>query len=212
MKQTFIWDLDGTLLDSYPVIDAATDYACRQYGINLKREDIHRRLIATSVRDFLHAIAVETGNSYADMRALYDAFAAEHKYEFGLIPQARETLAALAEQGAVHIVYTHRGDTTAPVLKHLEIDHFFLETVTALNGFGRKPCPDALNYLVEKYQLDRSETCYVGDRTIDMDCAKNAGIQGILYLPEGSCCHPDGSESMIVHELAEIAAWHRRKI
>ena len=37
-----------------------------------------------------------------------------------------------------------------------------------------------------------------------MDCAKNAGIRGILFLPEGSPCVPNGAESVVVHDLREI--------
>jgi len=38
----------------------------------------------------------------------------------------------------------------------------------------------------------------------DMDGAKNAGIKGVLYLPEGSYTEPNGSEDYIVKDLLDI--------
>ena len=77
--------------------------------------------------------------------------------------------------------------------------------VTKKNGFGRKPEPDGINYLVDKYGLDRQKTFYVGDRSIDMECAANAGIGGILYLPENAVTEPVGTERYIVRDLEEIS-------
>lgn len=121
------------------------------------------------------------------------------------MPRAREALEALAGQGARHFVYTHRGTTTAAVLQNLGLDGLFTEIVTSQNGFPRKPAPDAILYLMGKYGLDPAATFYVGDRTIDMDCARNAGIGGILFLPPGSYCEPNGAQTHIVHHLTEIA-------
>ncbi|MBR3483981.1 MAG: HAD-IA family hydrolase [Lachnospiraceae bacterium] len=80
----------------------------------------------------------------------------------------------------------------------------FNEIVTSQSGFARKPEPDGINYFIDKYNLNRKNVYYVGDRTIDMDCAKNAGVNGILYLPENSYCKPNGSETFIVKELSDI--------
>ncbi len=73
-----------------------------------------------------------------------------------------------------------------------------------MNGFPRKPEPDAIDYLVGKYGLERKNTFYVGDRSLDMECAANAGIGGILYRPEGSYTDPVGTEQFIVTDLMEI--------
>ena len=51
--------------------------------------------------------------------------------------------------------------------------------VTSANGFARKPQPEAIEYLVEKYDLDKASTYYVGDRRIDVEAAENAGVKSI---------------------------------
>ena len=90
------------------------------------------------------------------------------------------------------------------MLERLGFGAFFAETVTSQNSFPRKPAPDAIRYLIQKYRLDPKTAFYVGDRTIDMDCARNAGVQGILFLPAGSYCTPNGSEKRIISDLRDL--------
>jgi len=61
-------------------------------------------------------------------------------------------------------------------------------------------------YLVEKYGLDRETTAYVGDRTLDVLCAKDAGVQAVLYLPDNSCVIPTGREDCVIRRLEELAS------
>ena len=67
-----------------------------------------------------------------------------------------------------------------------------------------KPSGEGVNYLAEKYALDKAATAYIGDRTLDVLCAKDAGVQAILYLPEDSCVEPTGKEDRIIRELREL--------
>ena len=55
-----------------------------------------------------------------------------------------------------------------------------------------------------QYRLKREHTYYVGDRSLDMQCAKNAGISGILFLDEHTPGEATGDESYIVRNLLEI--------
>ena len=145
-----------------------------------------------------------TGISFDKMKKRYSEIGEEKKKEIRLIPGAKETLKALSDRGDKHYVFTHRGKSTESVLKQLDIYDIFDEIVTSQSGFARKPEPDGINYFVDKYILDCKNVYYVGDRTIDMDCAKNAGVNGILFLPDNSYCKPNGSETYIVHRLSDI--------
>ena len=48
------------------------------------------------------------------------------------------------------------------------------------------------------------KTAYVGDRSIDVMCARNAGVQAILFLPEGSPVEATGQENRIIRDLTEL--------
>ena len=81
---------------------------------------------------------------------------------------------------------------------------YFREILTSQSGFARKPDPEGLRYLIEKYGLDPACTFYVGDRRLDMDCAVNAGITGILYSAPGCVDISGGAEKHIIRDLLEI--------
>ena len=202
--KAYIWDLDGTLLDSYEVISSSVADTCRSFGLDVAQAEAHRQVIRHSVTFYLSETADRFGLPFDEMMARYSDISGQRKERIRAMPHAQDALEGLKEQGACHFVYTHRGKTTDAVLARLGLQEYFTEIVTSLNDFPRKPAPDAILYLMKKYGLSPETTFYVGDRNIDMDCAKHAGIQGILFQPEGSYCEPNGSESRIVHDLREM--------
>jgi len=203
----FIWDLDGTLLDSYAVIVGSVLEAYADVGIKLDKAEVDDFVIKSSVGDFIKMMEKTSGRDFSEMRSRYSAISDRDKAKVLLEKNAREVLEALGEKGAKNYVYTHRGQTTEFVLKNLGIYDCFEDIVSAMSGFARKPAPDALNYLIEKHGMDREKVFYVGDRVIDMECAKNAGVKGILYLPDGSYCIPDGNETHTVGDLLDIVRY-----
>ena len=81
---------------------------------------------------------------------------------------------------------------------------YFTEVVTALDRFPRKPNPAAILYLMEKYHLSPSASFYVGDRSLDVEAANNAGIGSILFLDPSSPIEATGHETYVVKDLLEI--------
>ena len=71
-------------------------------------------------------------------------------------------------------------------------------------GFAPKPSGEGVRFLVEKYGLDPEQTWYVGDRTLDVFCAKDAGVKALLYLAPDTCVEATGKEDRIVQDLREI--------
>tara|TARA_B100000965_G_scaffold404712_1_gene436324 strand:+ start:951 stop:2189 length:1239 start_codon:yes stop_codon:yes gene_type:complete len=49
------------------------------------------------------------------------------------------------------------------------------------NSELRKPRPGMLNNLVDKWNLDKNQTIYIGDKKIDLEAAKNAGINSFTF-------------------------------
>lgn len=184
---SLIWDLDGTLLDTYAAITAAAGQVAEGHGRPMGREEILAGVKTTSVLDLLNDLAGQTGEDGAELWAEYRAL--ERTFpKAPLMAGAAETLAALREMGCRHFVFTHKGLPARGVLRELGLAPFFEEVVSVADGFPRKPAPEGISYLVEKYGLDRRRTYYVGDRDLDAQCARNAGVGSILlagpYLKE----------------------------
>jgi len=209
-----IWDLDGTLLDSYDSIVSSLVDVSREFQIMDSYEDVMKAVKQGAVSSYLRTVAAELdGRGTGECSAVYDLLyrryrevSHERLNQITLIPGAKEILSALQAAGAEHFVYTHRGKSTWALLDRLEIQPFFTEIVTFENGFQPKPSGEGVAYLVEKYGLDRETTAYVGDRTLDVLCAKDAGVQAVLYLPDNSCVIPTGREDCVIRRLEELAS------
>lgn len=204
MKKAVIWDLDGTLFDSYDVIVESIYLTLMNHGVAMDMEQIHQFAIKSSIKALFAEIAQTHGIFAEILHGEYSRISTGKYLQIKSMPNAIETLERLEKAGVENLVFTHRGKTTQPVLENLRMSEFFKEVVTSQNGFARKPNPDGLNYLIDKYDLDVGNTWYVGDRSLDMECAKNSGISGILYLPQGAIDVSGGAEDYVATDLLEI--------
>ena len=157
-----IWDLDGTLADSYPAIVPAVREALAAFGLRLGEEEIRREVLLSSVGALIRRVSAENGLERAALQAAFDRCNAEGASRVRAMPHAAEALAALSRAGHRNFVYTHRGASCAAILAQTGLAPYITETVTALNGFPRKPAPDGILYLMRKYALVPARCYYVG--------------------------------------------------
>lgn len=200
----YIWDLDGTLLDSYGVIVEAAARTAADEGINDPKDYILKVVKQKSCTAYMEEIGNQCGKTVREVFALYQKHTHALDDLITLIDGAKETLERLHEAGAVHFVYTHRGNSSEPILERLGVLKYFKEVVTSMYGFAPKPSGEGVRFLVEKYGLDPEQTWYVGDRTLDVFCAKDAGVKALLYLAPDTCVEATGEEDRIVQDLREI--------
>ena len=200
----YIWDLDGTLLDSYAVIVKGAKAAAEDAGLADTEDDVLKGVKQVSVTSYLKGAAERSGIPFEEMKQRYRMHAHALDDEITLIDGAKETLERLRREGAEHFVYTHRGASSRPILTRLGILDCFRDIVTAEAKFAPKPSGEGVRYLLEKYGLDPADTWYVGDRAVDMYCAKDAGVNALLYLEPDPVVTPTGMEDRIVRSLREI--------
>lgn len=203
-KTACIWDLDGTLVDSYGIIVSSLRDAYREFGIELDPEEIRREVIIRSVGDFITQKETETGIPFEQVKAKFSEINDSRKLNIPPMEHAAELLCCLRDRAVPNFVFTHKGTSTQAVLKNIGLYEFFEEIITGKDGFPRKPDPAAVLYLIRKHDLAPGSTFYIGDRSLDIECAVNAGIKSILYLPKGSAAEPTGKETFIVKDLLEI--------
>ena len=169
-------------MDSYEAILDGIAETYAYYSLDFDREAVHAFILQQSVQSLLEDVAREHGLDAEEMNRYRASSLREKNAQVHLMQGARDILAWAKEEGIAQFVYTHKGKNAYPILEDLGILSYFQEIVTTDNGFRRKPDPEGVDYLVDKYQLDRSETYYIGDRTLDVDLADNAGIGSINFL------------------------------
>ncbi|AWL25101.1 TPA: HAD-IA family hydrolase [Streptococcus suis] len=185
MTPTFIWDLDGTLLDSYEAILAGIQETYEQFGLPFDREEVRKFILRYSVKDLLVRDADKYGLDSDELNRVRATSLKEKNTQIPLMAGAVEILNWTAEQGIQNFVYTHKSDNAFQVLEDLGVRHHFTEILTSDSGFARKPSPEALLFLIEKYGLDKENTYYIGDRLLDVETAVNAGIHSINLQIDG---------------------------
>ena len=181
-KTAFIWDLDGTLLDSYEAILSGIEETFRQFSIPYHKEKVREFILKYSVQDLLVRVAEDRNLDVEVLNQVRAQSLAEKNVQVVLMPGARDVLTWAAEHGIQQFVYTHKGDNAFTILKDLGLQSYFTEILTSQSGFARKPSPEAAIYLLDKYQLDPRDTYYIGDRVLDVEFAQNSGIQSINFL------------------------------
>ena len=204
MRKAAIWDLDGTLFDSYDVIVESICQVIYEVGIEMSAETVRKHALEFSIQSLFADVCRQYSVSMEQMNERYGQISRGKYLQIKPMANAMAVLEQLHRQGVEHYVFTHRGRTTVPVLEHLQIDRYFREVLTSQSGFARKPDPQALSYLIEKYALDPDQTYYVGDRPLDMQCAANAGIHGILYMPKNSILSSCTSADYVVADLMDV--------
>ncbi|MCQ8266756.1 HAD-IA family hydrolase [Streptococcus suis] len=185
MIPTFIWDLDGTLLDSYEAILAGIQETYEQFGLPFDREEVRKYILRYSVKDLLVRDADKYGLNSEELNCVRATSLKEKNTQIPLMAGARDILDWTVEQGIQNFVYTHKSDNAFQVLEDLGVRHHFTEILTSDSGFARKPSPEALLFLIDKYGLEKEHTYYIGDRLLDVETAVNAGIQSINLEIDG---------------------------
>ena len=181
-KTAFIWDLDGTLLDSYEAILSGIEETFAQFSIPYDKEKVREFIFKYSVQDLLVRVAEDRNLDVGVLNQVRAQSLAEKNAQVVLMPDAREVLAWADQAGIQQFVYTHKGDNALTILRDLGLESYFMEILTSQSGFARKPSSEAATYLLDKYQLNPEKTYYIGDRTLDVEFAQNSKIQSINFL------------------------------
>ena len=175
---TFIWDLDGTLIDSYEVFLEALSESFANFNLPFDRETVYNFIKGQSV----NALLKEQPVPFQEIKEDFTTNSTAKNDKIKLMVGAKAVLDWTQKEKIQNFIYTHKGKNAYDLLNQLEIFPYFLEIVTSENGFKRKPHPEAINYLLEKYKLNPEETYYIGDRILDIEAAHNSGIHSINFL------------------------------
>ncbi len=180
MYKHIVWDFDGTLFDSYPVMALAFQKALEEEGITENLDEIMRHMKVT----MQNAIEI-----YKEKYQLKDSFFARSNkiyMEMGVeqykpYPGIEGICKEICKAGKFNYLYTHRGESALHILKFYKLYDTFKDYILSTHGFERKPSPQALNHLIEKYQINRNEAIMIGDRDLDIIAGRNAGISSCYF-------------------------------
>jgi HAD superfamily hydrolase (TIGR01509 family) len=185
----FLFDLDGTLIDSVYHHVLAWREALEEAGIELSVWRIHRR-IGMSGGLFVNALLRETGGEVApaqvqELQRLHAAAFRRRSGQVRPLPGARELLSYLADRGVPHAIATSgRIETAGPNLEMLGVGPD-VPVVTRDLVRHAKPDPDLFLAAAERLGVPIGASVVVGDSVWDLLAAQRARALGVGLLSGG---------------------------
>lgn len=193
MYDTFIFDLDGTLLDTLGDLAAAVNFSLRQHGMPQHSTDDVRRFVGNGVRLLMERAVPDGAQNplFCDALATFQAYYLEHSLDTtrpydGIM----QMLTALKRRGKHLAVVSNKFQTATEELCR----HFFAGTIEVAigeneaAGIRKKPAPDTVHEAMSRLHPGYTATkkaasaVYVGDSDVDIMTARNSGMPCISVL------------------------------
>ena len=189
MKQydTYIFDLDGTLLNTLDDLALAVNFALRSYGMPEHTRDDIRRFVGNGVR-LLMIRAIPQGEQNPQFEEVFNTFR-QYYMQHSLdttrpYDGIQEVLLTLRQRGCRLAVVSNKFDAATKEL----CKHFFPNTIEVAvgeheaEGIRKKPAPDTVIEALSQLGVSADNAVYVGDSDVDLQTARNAGLPCISVL------------------------------
>ena len=205
---TYIFDLDGTLTDTLTVWLGIFRDGLTHHGVTAPDD----KTLSQHTHDWKQML--QLGLPEKDLDS-FIAFA--HKAANERLPQAElhagamEMLEALQSHGKrIAIFSTVDRPIFEPALRFRGLDKIAEVAVAGTDVPKRKPAPDGILKALDDLGIkkeDYGRVVYIGDKDTDIQAAKNAGVDGVLYFPPAHQIFYDLAELQQHNPAATIADW-----
>ncbi|WOO87745.1 HAD family hydrolase [Mollicutes bacterium LVI A0039] len=179
MNMHIIWDLDGTLIDSSDVILEEVISVCNHFNININEKQLKTTLESQSISRYIKDLEKNCGLAENEIKSIFSANLIKRNKDLKLNNYAYEILVYLSELGIKCYVCTNKGKNTYEVLKELNIIHFFEDIITSNEVEQKKPSPEGILIILERYKIDPQSVYYIGDKPSDAEAANSAKVKSI---------------------------------
>lgn len=174
-----MFDLDGTLIDSKKDLVVAVNATRRQYGLS----DLPPHTVESYVGNGAPVLiqrAMGEGFSEEELAKALEFFIhyyRDHALDHTVLyPGVQQVVSALAEAGIAQAVLTNKPVRISnAILAGLGLGDAFFRVYGGNSFATKKPDPEGLRRLMEEAGVSAAETLMVGDSTVDIQTARNAG-------------------------------------
>ena len=183
-KRAFLFDLDGTLIDSSRDLAIAVNYMLKKIGRDTFDESVIREWVGNGAlvltkRALSGSIEIDENLDEElvekALGILLDYYSKHLTVYTDTYPNVRETLKTLKDLDYKLAIITNKPyDFINPILKSLNLDSFFEFSLGGDSLSEKKPHPMPLLYACEKFEITPDEAVMVGDSKNDILAAKSA--------------------------------------
>lgn len=181
-----LFDLDGTLVDSYAALAEAVNFARREHGL----ENLHEERIREFVGDGLDKLLQRAFGTSEVPATVQGAFEARYDEiccsESRVLADVESTLEELSRRGLPMAVCTNKPTSfSVKILESLGLARYFRAIVGPDLAGARKPAAQHVLRTLEAIGCSPDEALLVGDMPIDVEAARNSGVD-VAVVPTGS--------------------------
>ncbi len=182
MYKLYLFDLDGTLVDSLEDLADAANWMLAQSGFPTHSLEEYRRFVGNGVYKLVERALPEDRRSPAEVtvfKAVFDArYQAHCMDKTRPYPGIPSLLAGLKKRGAELAVLSNKSDAfVRQIVEGLLGSGLFSAIRGQREGVPKKPAPDGVWSLLEERGVSRPDALFIGDSDVDIETAQNAGLR-----------------------------------
>lgn len=207
--QNYIFDMDGTIIDSSKEILRCLKRACDKNNAQINKEKFLVNIIGPPIRDIIQEVIIDNRNEdlilkiIKDFRNIYDN---DENDTSSMYENTREWLMSLNNTGKRLFLATNKPmKPTLRLIKMLNIDIF--ENIYTIDKYIDKQInkTEMILEIINNHNLNRIETIMIGDTPSDIKAAHASGIKGVGVLWGYEACKTPLKEiSDMILELSEL--------
>lgn len=184
MVKCAIFDLDGTLINTIEDLGDAGNYTLKHYGIDdAWSYDDYKYMVGNGNRKLVERVfrgripAEQLEEAYRVFMEYYDRNKLNKTRPYDGIQDAIDTI---KEKGIKVAVCTNKVQASAiGILDHFFGENYFDAIIGQVDGVPTKPDPAMPRRALDALGCTAQEAVYFGDTSVDMQTAKNAGIEAV---------------------------------
>ena len=202
-----IFDLDGTILNTLDDLAESVNFALLQNNLSPRTVGEVRQFVGNGIRNLItRSVCAAEGLSLIEGETVFPRFSptatlSEKDAVFSLIDRVHASftehykihcadktrpydgicgmMKSLREEGIKTAVVSNKADYAVQELCSRYFPGLFDLALGEREGIMRKPSPDSIFAVMKQYDAGKEETVYIGDSDVDIETAKNAGIDCI---------------------------------
>jgi len=184
MIEAVVFDLDGVLVDSEQVWDAARRDVVAAHG-GAWKDSATRDMLGMSSPEWSRYVAEELGVALTPEEvnaAVLEAMLVQYERELPLLPGAREAVFRLAERWPLGLASSSNREIIDLVLEHMGVTEQFAATVSSEEVDRGKPAPDVYLEAARRMGYDGAACAAIEDSENGLRSAHSAGMR-VIAIP-----------------------------
>jgi len=179
-KETFIFDLDGTLIDSFYDVKQAINEALIELGFDPLETIAIKTLIGPNLGKPLTKLINNPAFDYQVFEPIFANYYTQKKAgKTNLYPHVETVFKTLTKHNKNLFILTNKPTyQSIEICKQFNISQYFLEIIGP-DIYEPKPSSLAINNIIQNYKLNRETCIMIGDTEIDIQTCKAANITSV---------------------------------